>query len=165
MGGSEDSGDARNMRRPALRVSQHQAQELATGQPAPLGLADPHNLGPGGLGGYPPAQELPPDWPDPIGFLPEGPSPTRPPLIAQAEPIITHTRLYDGNDEHFTQQVSEYFYFKDDARYGGWQAYLQRSEDFVRVCCYLHVTETLAARGGAGKSRVVWRWPIDRYER
>jgi hypothetical protein len=29
----------------------------------------------------------------------------------------------------------------------------------------LHLTETLAARGGAGEARVLWRWPIRRYER
>ena len=50
-------------------------------------------------------------------------------------------------------------------RFGGWPAYLERPSDFVRFCCYLHVTETLAARGGTGDARVVYRWPIRRYER
>ena len=108
---------------------------------------------------------LPPAWPDPRGFVPSPPSPERPPLRPQHEPIITHTRIYHGEDAEFTQRLSTYYYFRDDARFGGWQAYLQRPGDFMRFCCHMHLTETLAARGGAGESRVVWRWPIGRYER
>lgn len=111
------------------------------------------------------ASQLPADWPDPRGFIPPSPSAERPPLIPSHGPVLTHTRLYNGHDEEFTRKLSEYFYFRDDARFGGWQAYLQRSEDFIRFCCYLHVTEMLASRGGAGRTRLVLRWPIDRYER
>ena len=108
---------------------------------------------------------VPPDWPDPRGFVPPPPRPDPPPCIPQSEPIITHVRLYDGSDADFTTALANYYYFRDEARFGGWQSYLQRSEDFIRFCCYLHITETLAARGGARKTRVVWRWPIGRYER
>ncbi len=109
--------------------------------------------------------ELPADWPDPTGFIPEPPSNTRPTCQPQSEPIITHVRIYHGNDAKFTAALEQYHYLQDEARFGGWQGYLQRSEDFLRFCCHLHLTETLAARGGAGKSEVVWRWPIGRYER
>lgn len=108
--------------------------------------------------------ELPPDWPDPRGFIPPGPSPVRPPYRPQHEPIITHTRLYHGDDEQFTKRLEEFCFFRDDGRIGGWQGYLLRSDDFIRFCCHLHITETLAARGGSGKTRVVWRWPIGRYD-
>jgi hypothetical protein len=101
-------------------------------------------------------------WPDPRGFVPLPPSPQTPPLRPQYEPIITHTRLYHGQDAEFTQRLEAYYQTRDDARFGGWQTYLQRPSDFVRFCCYLHVTETLAARGGAGESQVVWRWPLSR---
>lgn len=111
------------------------------------------------------ASPLPADWPDPRGFVPPPPSPTRPAYYPQHEPVLRHTRLYQGNDAEFAQRLASYYYFRDDARFGGWQAYLQRSDDFLRFCCYLHITEMLAARGGAGKTRVVWRWPIGRYER
>lgn len=107
---------------------------------------------------------LPADWPDPRGLIPHGPHPQRPSSFPQGAPIITHTRTYNGHDETFTDRLADYYYFRDDARFGGWQAYLQRSEDFTRFCCYLHLTETLAARGGASESRVVWRWPLSRYE-
>lgn len=111
------------------------------------------------------ASQLPPDWPDPRGFVPPPPQPVRPAPCPQAEPIITHTRLFRGNDNEFTHRLANYFYFQDDARFGGWQGHLQRPDDFVRFCCHLHVAETLTARGGAGRARVVWRWPINRYER
>jgi hypothetical protein len=78
---------------------------------------------------------------------------------------MTHVRIYNGHDLEFTEALSNHYYFQDDARFGGWQAYLQRSDDFIAFCCHLHITEMLAARGGAGKTRVVWRWPIGRYER
>jgi hypothetical protein len=113
----------------------------------------------------PVAPVLPPDWPDPRGFIPPPPSPFRPALRPQNGPIITHTRIYHGQDAKLTERLAVYYYLRDDARFGGWTGYLQRPEDFVRFCCHLHVTETLAARGGAGEARVVWRWPISRYER
>jgi hypothetical protein len=108
---------------------------------------------------------LPPDWPDPRGFVPPPPSPTRPTPRPQSEPIMTHTRLFHGNDSEFTERLANYFYFRDDARFGDWPGYLQRSDDFIRFCCHLHITEMLSARGGAGESRLVFRWPIRRYER
>jgi len=113
----------------------------------------------------PSGSPLPADWPDPRGFVPPPPCETRPPLLPQTRPVISYTRLYDGKDSDFTAQLEQHFYQQDDARNSGWQGYLQRPEDFVRFCCRLHVTETLAARGGAGKSRVIVRWPIGRYER
>ena len=108
---------------------------------------------------------LPPDWPDPRGFVPPPPTPSRPTGLPQSEPVMTHTRLYDGHDSEFTEKLANYYYFRDDARFGDWHGYLQRSDDFIRFCCHLHITEMLTARGGAGESRVVWRWPIRRYER
>lgn len=114
------------------------------------------------IGSGVPGAAPPPAWPDPRGFVPLPPSSQPPPLRPQYEPIITHTRIFHGQDAEFTQRLEAYYETRDDARFGGWQTYLQRPSDFVRFCCYLHVTETLAARGGAGESQVVWRWPISR---
>ncbi|GAB5405455.1 MAG: hypothetical protein Aurels2KO_36860 [Aureliella sp.] len=111
------------------------------------------------------ADSLPEQWPDPRGFVPDPPTPSRPEMQAQHDAIISHMRNFNGHDEDFTKQLEEYFYFKDDARFGGWQSYLQRSEDFIRFCCHLHLVETLALRGGQDKSRLILRWPIDRYTR
>lgn len=113
----------------------------------------------------PAASPLPATWPDPRGFVPLPPSESKPPLLPQSRPVISYTKIYDGKDSDFTAQLESYFYQQDDARFNGWKGYLQRPDDFIRFCCRLHVTETLAARGGAGKSRAIVRWPIGRYER
>lgn len=105
---------------------------------------------------------LPPDWPDERGFIPPPPMPVRPPCIPTNGPVMTHTRIYLGNDSTFTEALASYYSFQDDARFGGWQNYLQRSSDFIQFCCHLHISEMLSARGGAGESRVVWRWPENR---
>lgn len=101
---------------------------------------------------------LPPDWPDERGFIPPPPSAVRPPCIASNGPVMTHTRIYQGNDSEFTEALASYYHFRDDARFGGWQNYLQRSDDFIRFCCHMHIAEMLASRGGAGETRVVWNW-------
>jgi hypothetical protein len=105
---------------------------------------------------------LPGDWPDPRGFAPPPPAPTRPPLQPSDSPVLRHTRIYHGNDSDVTEALATYYYFRDDARFGGWGSYLQRSDDFIRFCCHMHIAEMLTARGGAGETRVVWRWPISR---
>jgi hypothetical protein len=102
---------------------------------------------------------LPPNWPDPKGFIPPGPRWTPPPYRPSNAPVLRHVRVYNGNDGDFTTALSNYYALRDEARFGGWQAYLQRSDDFIRFCCHMHITEMLTARGGAGESKVVWRWP------
>ncbi|MEX1223306.1 MAG: hypothetical protein WEA31_02050, partial [Pirellulales bacterium] len=105
---------------------------------------------------------LPPDWPDPSGFVPDGPAPTPAPCRPTNEPVLSHTQLYVGNDSEFTAALESYYEFRDDARFGGWQSYLQRSDDFIRFCCFKHIAEMLTARGGSGESRLVYRWSSDR---
>jgi hypothetical protein len=129
--------------------------------PAPIpanSRAAPISAAAVGLGGVPHA-DLPPDWPDPRGLVPPGPSPVPADCRPTYEPVLRHTRAYNGRDVRFTTALSNYAFFQDDARLGGWQSYLQRSDDFIRFCCHLHLTEMLTARGGAGETRVVWRWP------
>ncbi|MCC6126239.1 MAG: hypothetical protein IT426_14875 [Pirellulales bacterium] len=102
---------------------------------------------------------LPENWPDPKGFIPPGPRPTPPPYRPSKGPVLRHVRVYSGNDAEFTTALSNYYELRDEARFGGWQGYLQRSDDFIRFCCHKHIAEMLSARGGAGESKVVWRWP------
>ncbi len=100
----------------------------------------------------------PPDWPDPRGFIPPPPR-SRPPTPRPSDaPVIRHVRSYNGDKMELTKALKSYHYFQDDARFGGWQGILQRSDDFIRFCCHMHIAETLSARGGAGETRVVWRW-------
>ncbi|MEX2176031.1 MAG: hypothetical protein WD872_16840 [Pirellulaceae bacterium] len=136
-----------------------QAATTAANGPALAGSGSQHGLSVAGE-----APQLPADWPDPRGFVPPPPSPVRPAPREQHDPIITHTRIYHGQDAQVTELLENYYFFRDDARFGGWLGYLQRPDDYIRFCCHLHVSETLAARGGAGEGRVVWRWPIGRYD-
>ncbi|MCA9248339.1 MAG: hypothetical protein KDA42_14530 [Planctomycetales bacterium] len=106
----------------------------------------------------PTSADLPADWPDERGFFPQPPHASRPASRPSREPVLTHTRVYHGNDADFAEALSTYAYFRDDARYGGWRAYLKRSDDFIRFCCHLHIAEMLSARGGASETQVVWRW-------
>jgi len=105
------------------------------------------------------ATDLPPDWPDPRGFIPPGPKSQPPTGLPSSAPVLSHTQAFNGHDMEFTEALASYYYFRDDARFGGWQGYLQRSEDFIRFCCHMHLSAMLSARGGAGKTRVVCRWP------
>jgi hypothetical protein len=102
---------------------------------------------------------FPPDWPDPSGLVPPPPRVEPQSCCPSDKPILRHTQAYNGHDPEFTEALASYYFFRDDARFGGWQTYLERSEDFIRFCCHMHIWEMLSARGGAGETRVVWRWP------
>ena len=114
------------------------------------------------VGGPAAGPGFPPDWPDPRGLVPPPPACSRPLGVPSDQPVMTHTRTYSGTDPEFTAALENYARFRDDARFGGWTAYLQRSDDFIRFCCRKHIAEMLTARGGAGPSRVVWQWPESR---
>ena len=96
--------------------------------------------------------------PDGRAFIPAPPCSTPGGCIPTIEPVLRHTKTYNGHDAEVTEALASYYFFQDDARFGGWQAYLQRSDDFIRFCCRMHIYEMLSARGGAGETRVVWRW-------
>ncbi len=130
---------------------------LNPAQPAPGPLPDVSGAMPLAAASY--AAPLPAGWPDPGGLVPPPPSTVCADCRPTYEPVLRHTRAYDGNSAHFTTALESYVFFRDDARMGGWQSYLQRSDDFIRFCCHLHLTEMLTARGGAGETRVVWRLP------
>lgn len=109
---------------------------------------------------------LPANWPDPTQLIPDPPSPLGPSAASpQSGPVLTHTRIYRGDDPDVTEKLADYVYARDDGRLGGWQGYLTRSDDFIRFCCYLHITEMLEMRGGRDKSDLIFRWPISRYSR
>lgn len=109
--------------------------------------------------GMDPEFGFPPDWPDPSGLIPPPPRVAPQSCCPSDKPVLRHTQAYNGHDPEFTEALSSYYFFRDDARFGGWQTYLERSDDFIRFCCHMHIWEMLSARGGAGETRVVWRWP------
>jgi hypothetical protein len=87
-----------------------------------------------------------------------GQNPPHPPIL----PLVTHTRIYNGHDAEFTAALSRYHLTRDDARFAGWQTYLERSDDFIRFCCYKHLEEMLLQHGGARQTKLVWRWSLIR---
>jgi hypothetical protein len=105
---------------------------------------------------------MPPNWPDEGCFTPAPLQGACPECIPHHGPVMRHTRIYRGTDPELTEALKSYVYYRDDARFGGWQSYLQRSDDFVRFCCHKHIAEMLAARGGSRKTRLVFRWPDSR---
>lgn len=105
---------------------------------------------------------LPPHWPDASAFTPPPPGAERPPCIVHHGPVMSHTRIYHSDDPDFVEALSGWVHFHDDDRFGGWHTYLQRSDDFIRFCCHLHIAEMLSARGGASQTRVVCEWPASR---
>jgi hypothetical protein len=86
----------------------------------------------------------------------------RPPCIPWNGPVLSHTRIYRGNDGDVTDALEGYVSFRDDHRFGGWRSYLARNDDYVRFCCHMHICEMLSARGGSRKTDVVYRWPDSR---
>ncbi len=99
---------------------------------------------------------------------PHCPAPAATPIVSRPQcvpwhgPVLAHTRIYRGNDADLTEALEGYVSFRDDHRFGGWKSYLARSEDFVRFCCHMHISEMLSARGGSRKTEVVYRWPESR---
>jgi len=106
---------------------------------------------------------LPAAWPNPTDLIPDPPMPHPAPLVVNRDPVLSHTRIYHGNDPYFTKRLSDHVETGDDARPGGWQGYLKRSDDFTRFCCHLHITEMLESRGGMDQSDLILRWPLSRY--
>ncbi|MEM8911253.1 MAG: hypothetical protein AAGC97_05745 [Planctomycetota bacterium] len=109
------------------------------------------------------ASPLPEAWPDPSNLIPDPPSPVPPTMTRTSEPVLSHTRLYRGDDPYFTSRLADYVETGDDARGASWQGYVRRSDDFIRFCCHLHLTEMLEARGGRDPSELILRWPVSRY--
>ncbi|MBA3480256.1 MAG: hypothetical protein H0T51_00440 [Pirellulales bacterium] len=107
-----------------------------------------------------------PQSPDPHSLAPAAAAAAaslqRPPCVPWNGPVLSHTRIYRGNDADVTDALEGYVSFRDDHRFGGWRSYLARNDDFVRFCCHMHICEMLSARGGSRKTDVVYRWPDSR---
>lgn len=84
------------------------------------------------------------------------------PCLPHNGPVLSHTRIYNGNDADVADALEGYVSFRADDRFGGWKSYLDRSDDYIRFCCRMHISEMLSARGGSRKMQVVWRWPESR---
>ena len=102
---------------------------------------------------------LPRDWPDPRGFIPEGPKPERAVgTVKNDGPIISWINVYKGDDTEFMQALQDYdFNFRDDKRLNSKQTILSNRSEFIAFCCRMHIWEIFSARGGAGPAQKVFR--------
>ncbi len=72
-------------------------------------------------------------------------------------PLMSYTRLFDGTDPKLTARLRDYVELTGDLRAGGWQAYLHRSEDFIRFSSHVMIVEMLQLHGGEARKRVVFK--------
>ena len=73
----------------------------------------------------------------------------------EVRPLYSYTRFFDGRDAAFTARLRDYVELSGDIRSGGWQSYLNRSDDFIRFCSHLMVEEMLLLHGGeAGRDTI-----------
>ena len=102
---------------------------------------------------------LPHDWPDPRGFIPEGPKPER--MVGKEKndgPIISWINVYSGNDSEFMQALQDYdFLFRDDKRLNSKQTILTNRNEFISFCCRMHIWEIFSARDGIRPAEKVSR--------
>ncbi len=68
---------------------------------------------------------------------------------------MSYTNFFDGADRQLIQSLKGYYYLKGDTRSGGWEAYLHRSDDFLRFACNMLVVEMLTLHGGPLKTEKV----------
>lgn len=79
-------------------------------------------------------------------------------VASTLEPLMSYSRIFDGVDADLTAELRDYVELSGDLRSGGWEAYLQRSDDFIRFACHQMIVEMLTLHGGEGKRRVVFKW-------
>jgi hypothetical protein len=89
--------------------------------------------------------------------LPNYPGPLPPPEFDPTKPFMSYTRLFDGADADLQATLRDYLEVRGDPRSGGWQGYLNRSEDFIRFTSHLMIVEMLTLHGGEGKRRIIFK--------
>jgi hypothetical protein len=135
----------------ALREVNAETAETSERTPRELGLSTlpiPENASESTLpeGGARPAPEWPERWRFQVG---EPFDPT--------QPLMSYTRLFDGTDSKLTARLRDYVELNGDLRAGGWEAYLHRSEDFIRFTAHVMIVEMLQLHGGEARKRIVFK--------
>ncbi|MEM9701987.1 MAG: hypothetical protein AAF907_06045 [Planctomycetota bacterium] len=87
----------------------------------------------------------------------QGPIPA--PRPKRPLPYMSYIRLYDGADADVAAALRDQQALSGDLRSGGWQAQINRSEDFIRFCCKRSIQEMLELHGGLAERKYVLRKP------
>jgi hypothetical protein len=70
-------------------------------------------------------------------------------------PFMSYTRMFDGADADLAAALRDYVELSGAVRSGGWEAYMHRSDDFIKFTTHLMISEMLALHGGEGRHRLV----------
>ncbi len=62
---------------------------------------------------------------------------------------MSYTRFFDGASPELIHRLKGYYVRRGDLRSGGWEAYLHRSDDFLRFASHVLVIEMLSLHGGS----------------
>ncbi|HLJ11393.1 MAG TPA: hypothetical protein VKU82_09390 [Planctomycetaceae bacterium] len=74
------------------------------------------------------------------------------------QPIMSYTRFFDGADRPLMQALRGYYILRGDLRSGGWEAYLHRSDDFLKFASHVLVIEMLTLHGGPLKTEKIFMY-------
>lgn len=121
-------------------------------------VPDPMNPAPGDIAAPilpirdPKLAPLPPQ-PNPYNVV----QPVQPWQLDPRQPFMSYTRMFDGSDADLAASLRDYVELSGDLRSGGWEAYMHRSDDFIKFTSYLMIQEMLALHGGQGRHRLVFK--------
>ena len=76
--------------------------------------------------------------------------------VKDIKPLMSYTRIFHGLDPELQKSLQAYVIYSGDLRSGGWEAYLQRSEDFLKFTAHQMIVEMLALHGGTLKTESVF---------
>jgi hypothetical protein len=110
---------------------------------------------------WPPGSDLSETWPGGGPRLPvEKPNGAfcTPGQEDTIQPIMSYTRFFDGADCRLIEQLRGYYALRGDMRSGGWEAYLNRSDDFLQFASFVLVVEMLELHGGPLKTEKVFMY-------
>lgn len=86
------------------------------------------------------------------------PQPIQPWQTDPRLPLMSYTRIFDGSDGNLVAAIRDYVELNGDLRSGGWEAYLHRSDDFIRFTAYRMILEMLSLHGGEGRHRTILKF-------
>ncbi|QDT27208.1 hypothetical protein Enr10x_25230 [Gimesia panareensis] len=73
------------------------------------------------------------------------------------QPFMSYTRMFDGSEAALVANLRDYLEVSGDRRSGGWEAYLHRSEDFIRFTAHLMIVEMLTLHGGQAERQMIFK--------
>lgn len=98
--------------------------------------------------------------PEPLRPVPEEPQPLQ--SIERehdpTKPVMSYTKMFDGKNPEIVRLLRDYVEVRGDLRSGGWEGFMQRTDDYISFCCHTMIIDMLSLHGGALKTKV-WLKP------